>query len=247
MRIWVQGESEMDWFLKKICNDHGMVLTSPKECDLAVLQFPFSSVNNDLKEAFPTGQKLICGITDNKTDQIFKEKKCEIYCPLHDEQYLSENARMTAEGAIVSAMTKISLSIRETKCLIIGYGRIGKELANLLRSFEADVTVAARREESRMEAGENSIEIGKIRSVIHNFDLILNTVPSRILSESSLVSIKNTAFLFELASKPYGFDMMQAKALGVHAHLESGIPGRYCPESAAAALFRFIERSVQIE
>ena len=247
MRIWIQGQSEMIWFLKKICTNHGMVFSAPEACDLAIMNFPYSSFTEELKEAFPKGQKVICGIIDAKTDQISKDKKWEMYFPLKDEQYLSENAKMTAEGAVASVMNKIPYSLRKAKILVIGYGRIGKELTRLLRSFEADVTVAARREESRSEAGPNSIEINRIQSFIGTYDLVLNAVPSTVISESGLLCLKNTAFLFELASKPYGFDMERAKSLGIHAYLESGIPGRYCPESAAEALFRFVERSVQIE
>ena len=247
MRIWIQGQSEMIWFLKKICARHGMVFASPEACDLAVMQFPYSSFTDELKEAFPNGQKVICGIIDAKTNQISREKKWDMYFPLKDEQYLSENAKLTAEGAVAAVMNKIPFSLRKTKILVIGYGRIGKELTRLLRSFEADVTVAARREESRSEAGTNSIEISRIQSAVSKYSLILNTVPNAVILESGLLHIKNTTFLFELASKPYGFDMERAKSLGIHAYLESGIPGRYCPESAAAAIFRYIERSVQIE
>ncbi len=247
MRIWIQGDSEMDHFLRKRCTEKGMILSSASDCDLAILRFPYSEINNEMEILFPEKQKIICGMLDKKTERISEEKNWILYRPLQDEEYLSENAKLTAEGAINAAMNKLPIAIRDAKCLVIGYGRIGKELTRLLRSFGADVTVAARRPESRKEAGENSIDIYKTRSVIPKSDLILNTVPNSTISESGLLLIKNTSFLFELASKPYGFDMDAAKRLGVHAYLESGIPGRYCPDSAARALLYFIERSVQLE
>lgn len=247
MRIWIQGESEMDCFLKSICANHGMTLSSPAECDLAVLQFPHSFIKPEMQEAFSEGQKIVCGITDEDTDRIAEEKNWILLRPLQEEMYLVENAKLTAEGAIAAAMGKMTIALKNAKCLVIGYGRIGKELTRLLRVFGAEVTVAARRPESRAEAGEKNVSISRIQSALKDSDLILNTVPSLVIKESGLFSIKNTAFLFELASKPYGFDMSRARALGLRAYLESGIPGRYCPESAAAAMFRFIERSVQIE
>ena len=247
MRIWIQGESEMDCFLKSNCTNHGMTLSSPAECDLAVLQFPYSIIDQELIDILGERQKIICGKTDEKTDRIAEEKNWIMVSPLQEETYLAENARLTAEGAIAAAMSKMQLALLDADCLVIGYGRIGKELVRLLRSFGAKVTVAARRAESRKEAGENSVSVDRIESVLRGADLILNTVPYPIIGDSGLLSIKNTAFLFDLASKPYGFDISCARALGLRAYLESGLPGRYCPQSAAAALFRFIERSVQIE
>ena len=52
------------------------------------------------------------------------------------------------------------------------------------------------------------------------------------------------ALLLELASAPYGFDLLLARKLGLRAELESGIPGRYCPRTAAKILWRYIEREV---
>ena len=46
----------------------------------------------------------------------------------------------------------------------------------------------------------------------------------------------------ELSSAPYGIDRQAAERLGLLYRLESGIPGRYCPESAAQTLFRFLKR-----
>ena len=247
MKVWIQGDSQVSQFLRKICSSRGMMLSSPVDCDLAVLNFPFSSISEELEKDFGTGQKIVCGMVDEKINRISEEKNWMLFQALKDETYLLENAKLTAEGAVFFAMQKASIALRDARCLVIGYGRIGKELTHLLRSFGADVTVAARRPESRKEAGENSVSIAKMQSVLHKTDLILNTVPHPVLSESGMFLIKNTAFLIELASKPYGFNMEQAKRMGIHACLESGIPGRYCPESAARALFRYIERSVQIE
>ena len=247
MRVWIQGESETDQFLQKRFAEKGAVFSTLADCDLAVLQFPFSFINDEMKDLLHEGQQIVCGKIDEKTIETIKQKKLMLHQPLSDEEYLLENAKLTAEGAVCSAMNKMAIALKDAKCMVIGYGRIGKELTKMFRSFGAEVIVAARREETRKEAGDGSIPISRIWSVINKMDLILNTVPYNLITESSLFSIKHTAFLIELASKPYGFDMARAKSIGVRAYLESGLPGRYCPESAASALFRFIERSVQIE
>ena len=53
------------------------VIISSFISDLDIMNFPYSSFTEELKEAFPKGQKVICGIIDAKTDQISKDKKGE--------------------------------------------------------------------------------------------------------------------------------------------------------------------------
>ena len=247
MRIWIQGESEMECFLRKRCEENGMALSSLPDSEIVMLGFPYTKITNDLESCLSNKKGIICGILDEETNQRFLNEDRILYQPLKDEEYLQKNAELTAEGAINAAMNRLPAAFQDISCLVIGYGRIGKALTRILRSLGAEVTVAARKPESRKEAGDNSIATDRIQYAIGNKDLILNTVPFPVISESGLLSIKNTAFLFELASRPYGFDMTRARKLGVHAVLESGIPGRYCPASAADNLFRYIERSVQIE
>ena len=74
--------------------------------------------------------------------------------------------------------------------------------------------------------------------------MIFNTVPALVLPRERLALARPDALLLELASAPYGFDLLQARKLGLRAELESGIPGRYCPRTAAKILWRYIEREV---
>ena len=50
------------------------------------------------------------------------------------------------------------------------------------------------------------------------------------------------ALIIDLASLPCGVDLRAAWALGLRAWREPGLPGRHCPESAAAALYRAMRR-----
>ena len=48
--------------------------------------------------------------------------------------------------------------------------------------------------------------------------------------------------VMDLASPPYGVDLVAAQCLGVRAWRESGVPGRYCPLAAARAMADAIDR-----
>lgn len=243
MKILITGGTERDFYLKEICREKGHVIQESFPCDLVVLPLPFSDTS--IRDwDFPTGQSILCGITGENFDHQAKQRKWKLFRILQDERYKQENAWMTAEGALCTALNKMKSTLKESQCLVIGYGRIGKALTHLLRCFGAKTIVAARRTESRIEAGNDSIGINEIESVLNRTDLILNTVPSMVILETGLERVKKTAVLLELASNPYGFNMDAAHRLGLQASLESGIPGRLFPRSAANAVYRYIERVV---
>ena len=65
---------------------------------------------------------------------------------LKDPAYVARNAAITAHCAIRLAMQKLPVTLEDLPVLVIGWGRIGKCLAKLLKALGADVTVAARKE-----------------------------------------------------------------------------------------------------
>ena len=73
-------------------------------------------------------------------------------------------------------------------------------------------------------------------------DVIFNTVPAPVLGEEELRHVRLQCVLIDLSSAPYGIDRDAAEALGLKAFLESGLPGRYCPLSAAETLLNYMER-----
>ena len=71
---------------------------------------------------------------------------------LADEQYLADNAAISAYCALRLAMMELPVMLRGCKVLILGWGRIAKCLSALLWALEADVTIAARKESDRAMA-----------------------------------------------------------------------------------------------
>ena len=68
---------------------------------------------------------------------------------LQDPDYLAQNAAITADCALRIAANRLPVAFRGCPILISGWGRIGKCLANLLKSLGAEVTVAARKPADR--------------------------------------------------------------------------------------------------
>lgn len=144
---------------------------------------------------------------------------------LQDEDYLCENAYITAECALDVALPYLSRTIRGCPVLILGWGRIGKCLGQLLKAMGADVTIAARSPAHRAmlhALGYHAAHIPEITP--SHYRLIYNTIPSPILSAERLAQCREDCVKIELASTDglEGEDIVIAR----------GLPGVHMPESS---------------
>lgn len=162
-----------------------------------------------------------------------------------DEALLQENAELTAEGAVSAAMQAGRCSLRDMPCAVIGWGRIGRALTELLVAMGARVTVASRSEAHRnraIERGAEAVSMEALTEILPGMALVFTTPPAMVLDAARLSRVNRDAMILDLASPPYGVDLRAAWRMGLRAWREPGLPGRYCPESAAAALLRAMER-----
>lgn len=72
--------------------------------------------------------------------------------------------------------------------------------------------------------------------------LVFSTAPAMVLDAGLLARVNREAMVIDLASPPYGVDLAAAWRMGLRAWREPGLPGRYCPESAARALYDAMKR-----
>lgn len=157
----------------------------------------------------------------------------EVLDLLEDPLYLARNASITAHCALELALAKLPVTLEKCPVLVVGWGRIGKCLAKLLKGLGADVTVAARKESRRVmiEAlGYRSCTMEGIHT--EHYRLIINTVPAMILPNAA-----GTALKIDLASVPgmTGRDVLWAK----------GLPGLLAPESSGALIAQTISQWIE--
>ena len=173
-----------------------------------------------------------------KAGSAVKNACAQFSLPLHDyfllESFTQRNAALTAQGTL--ALMAQRHTLLGSRVLVSGFGRIGKRLAKLLTAAGAQITVAARSEKARAEAAALGCRIVPIESAAaRGYEFVVNTVPSVIFGAAEIAAFGN-AVLIELASPPYGFDLAAAKAAGREVTVASGLPGKYAPEAAAAAV-----------
>lgn len=93
-------------------------------------------------------QKIITGnITEEISECIKPENNNEIIDVLKYEELTVMNVIPTAEGAIAIAMERSKITLHDSNCLILGFGRIGKILAKMLQGIGANVYCEARKQQ----------------------------------------------------------------------------------------------------
>lgn len=152
---------------------------------------------------------------------------------LEDPEYLAENARITAYCALKHAMNHLPVILWQCPVLVIGWGRIGKCLAQLLSNLGASVTVGARKETDRAmlrALGYDALDTDSLGNSLARFRLIFNTVPKMLLSKDSMSNCQSDCAKFELASLP-GMDAPDVIPV-------KGLPGKDAPESSGQLIAR---------
>ncbi|MFQ9094410.1 MAG: NAD(P)-dependent oxidoreductase [Ruminococcus sp.] len=113
-------------------------------------------------------------------------------------------------------MEETARTLHGTAALVIGYGRIGMALAPRLRGLGMDVTVCARRCETRALAemqGFAAVPLEQLPAAAKAALVIFNTVPALVLDETVLKGLPQETLVIDLASRPGGTDFEAAKRL----------------------------------
>ncbi len=214
-----------------------------KSSDILIFPVP---TTKDSKTVFAplTGRKILLSeIAEAVTAEqlllscnyLFQNKRSVDYGSL--DSYALLNAVPTAEGAIKIAIEKTDFTLWKSKVLVIGYGRVGKILADRLKSMGAYVTVSARKpaDFALLEAlGFNLISSGNLNNLSLDYDIIFNTVDFKVISDQKLNELNNT-LLIDLSSLG-GFNLALAEELGLSAFKAPGLPSRVAPKTAAEIL-----------
>ena len=245
MNIFIPGDDARMLCARSEARLRGHTLTDAEACDIALLPLPDSSgMVAPLMTLAGRGRRVLHGRLQPSQKKALLNRGWKLYNIQEDEAYIRENALISAEGALHAAMARTDYTLRGAHCTVVGYGRIGQELTRLLLVLGAQVRVVARREEARQQAianGAQAFDITQMADALCGAQILFNTAPSQIIPLEALQQLVAGALAMELASPPYGFSMDTARVLGLDAVLESSIPARYAPRTAAKLLLDHME------
>lgn len=220
--VYPAGTGSAVKYAKAYLKSEGCTITD-QEADVILLDVPARlglRELEDLMEDFPQST-VVCG---GNLPELLRPR----LDLLKDAEYLAENAAITAECALRVVGEQLPGVLRENTFLIIGWGRIGKCLGDLLGRFGADVTITARKE----------VDVATLRSLGFRADtpdrirpgdyaIVINTAPAVVYGEAELEGCK---LKIDLASCP--------GMLGDDVIIARGLPGKYAPESSGRLIAR---------
>ncbi len=197
---------------------------------------PFSKGNieltSDLLKAMK-GKRVFCGFGE-KLKKAAPTLSAEIYDYYEREEFAVSNAVATAEGALELAMQNFEGTINGSKCLVLGFGRIGKALTDMLTSLGAKLTVSARKPSDLAwisAKGAKAVKTSKLYE-LEPFDIIFNTVPALVLDSLLLAKLASKALVIDLASGKGGVDFYSAERMGIDTIHALSLPGKCAPKTA---------------
>lgn len=231
------------------------VRTSPdsdsclKGADVVVLPLPYNSGEEQINAPFSSekiyisdivrkmsgAQLLFAGRADHRLNALAQLCGVHLVDYMNREELSILNGIPTVEGALEIAMAETPYTIHGSRCLVLGYGRIGKLLSDALKALGAQVSAAARKHSDlawMKAAGIRGIPFPDLISVIGQYDIIFNTIPAAVLDFKLLSQISDSCLILDLASRPGGVDFKTARELGKKVIWALSLPGKVAPDTA---------------
>ena len=227
--------------------------SSVKECinnaDIIILPLPYNTGTDILNNTFSDKKINISDIISNISEKqiLFAGRAdsrlkalAELYniklIDYTDREELSVlNSIPTVEGAIEIALSKTPYTIHGSRCIVLGFGRIGKFLSSTLDALGAKVSVAARKYSDLAwikAGGYTPIQFKNLEDDIGSYNIIFNTVPVMVLDYKMLSKIPDTSLIIDLASRPGGVDFETAASLKKNVIHALSLPGKVAPDTA---------------
>lgn len=225
--VFPMGDGRAVSFAARILEQKGVRVVSMLDRSVTHVLLDVPTKDADLSK-IPAGVTVIGGNLDAIAEG---HPKVDL---LREEQYLSENAAITADCALRLLGDRLPVSFRGCPMLVIGWGRIGKCLASMLKALDADVSVAARKPSDLgmlTALGYDAVALETMDP--HLYRAIINTAPAEVLAgggEEACVKI-------DLASRlgMAGENVLWAR----------GLPGKMLPEESGACIARGVLRHLE--
>ena len=233
MSIEIYGKGERMRHLFRLCSglygSHLLLLPIPTTKDGEHLTGTDIRISDAISGVFSDSVAVCYGMPREYKEEILS-RGAHLFDLSEDEKFLSENARLSALGALGYILTEYGTDIKGARVGIVGYGRIGSRLLEMLLFLGASVTLYSKRAEVRAELSLNGVEtsdaVYRGEVLCEELDLLINTAPTDL------------SYLFEGGKIGEGLRVVELASGENFGGIEGvvrlpGIPEKLYPESSA--------------
>ena len=242
-KIAVIGEDKRSKYLKKFLMKDNM-LADIEDSDYIYYSIPFIK-KESLEDVIRYNKKIITGKISKEQKKILDKNNIKYIDLLERENFVLENAKITAESTIIPLINKTERRIKNENILVLGYGKIAKHLLKILSRYDAKLKCFARKEKYKEEIEKQNVKYVYYNKILDELDsttIIINTVPFNIINKEMLEKInKNNIIYFELASKPYSFDLNSLTYYDIDFILLNALPSKVMAKDAAMVIKKEID------
>ena len=234
--------------IEEVINKIDIVITSiPLSKDGNNVYMPYSFYELSIEELFKKIENkiLISGNINNEIKSMAEKYNVNIIDLMKNEELTIYNTIATAEGTIKIAIEETNKTIYNSKVLILGFGRVGKTLADRFYGMKANVYCEARKDEDIAwinTYGYDSVNLNDLENCLSEFDIIINTIPIKVLDEKRLKKINTKCLIIDLASNPGGIDFEKANEYGIKNIHALALPGKVAPYTSAEFIKKIIDK-----
>ncbi len=217
-----------------VSKDGKNLLTQNAKPDLTVSQ---------LCSFLTSGQKLFGGCLTKEIKKICESKDIFYLDLMEQEEVVLFNTIATAEGTIAEAISGSSSNLHGSSCMILGFGRCARTLAEKLKGLCGSIDIAARSPIALAAANAASfgaVPLSRLDEKIDSYDYIFNTIPSLIITRELLMKTNPNVVIIDISSAPGGVDFNASREFCRNARLCLGLPGKYAPKASADFLIDYL-------
>jgi dipicolinate synthase subunit A len=170
---------------------------------------------------------------------------------LHEYEW-DDDLMLLRGPAIVEGMLRViientDITIHRAKIVMLGHGTIGGLACRALVGLGARVHVVARNAVQRAEAyaaGAEPHEFSALAAVLPGADIVISSIPARVLHADALALLPKHALLVDLAAPPGGMDRDAIATLGLRAVWARGLGSR-APVTVGRSQWSGIRRRIE--
>lgn len=243
------NDTRMFYFLKELKNKGYTTMnldTYDKKTPVIYCFSPSKRFTNDEISNLNNSSLLIAGNLPNSQKEILSEKNIQYRNILLDEVFSIENAYQTAEATLMLMIRATNLSLYDMKIAILGYGRLGKAIGDIFKRLGLNFSIYTNDYMEGATAHLLKCNVYNLEHSLKNYDVIVNTIPAKILTIDKLQTTKKSCYILDLASNS-SCDYSDITALGLMYEMALGLPGKYSPKSSGKILADAVLRLKEVD